>query len=130
MDADREASKYMLKAPSQLEELLPPMFPSLHRAPDHPTPLHPFATSPVPVMFGPNISGIDNPFGGETGYQSSVYSGAFYFGGEDVIQTGGGHRISSQDGSVHFDASRSSGLYGAASTVQPSSVRFLPVIKS
>lgn len=119
----------MLKAPSQLDELRPLMFPSLQRAPDHPTPLQPFATSPVPVMFGPNITGDFNAQPNSLGDNfKSHATGAFlttdpYPG---FINNG---TLNLTNGGYEFDASESNATYGKASTVQPSSVRFLPCIK-
>ena len=126
---DREESRYMLKAPSQLDALRPPMSPSLQRAPDHPTPLHPFATSPVPVMFGPNITG-------------SLYAGGIFSCYEAVGALAGSNVGNRNRGATHsdakntqvlellFKADNSNDLYGSSSSVQPSSLRLLPCIKT
>ena len=78
-----------------------------------------------PLMFGPNISG-------EFGYQRgdgdeyTAESGAFRLKSFGSGATG----ISVIDGKGWtFDASRSSGRYGDSSTVQPASIRSLPLIK-
>ena len=78
-----------------------------------------------PVMFGPNISGktVDMVFWDYSG----AMSGCFY-------QTGDKHDSCGYTGEAYFrklclDASRSNGLYGDSSTVQPSALRLLPCIK-
>lgn len=107
----------MLKPPSQEDALRPPMSPSLHRAPVHPTPLHAFATSPVPVMFGPNITG-------RFGTRSNQCQGAFYEDNQGPFNSYG-----SASTGVSFSASRSNVSYGASNTVQPPALRVLPCIK-
>ena len=119
----------MLKAPSQLDELRPLMFPSLQRAPDHPTPLQPFATSPVPVMFGrPNITGevsADNLTNRTNGPKTEAGALSLFVSEYTTNATG------SFDGTfgIRLDASDSNGVYGASSSVQPPSIIFLPCIK-
>ena len=54
-------------------------------------------------------------------------SGAFYKG-ELVTWNIEGKNVNSS--SIAFDASLSSGFYGASATVQPSALRALPCIKS
>lgn len=119
----------MLKAPSQLDALRPPMSPSLQRAPDHPTPLHPFATSPVPVMFGPNISGevqLERPLlpvaSIKTGPFSTRWAGSYRQSFE------GSYRSDGND-TVVFDAGKVSSAFGKGTTVQPPALYVLPCIK-
>ena len=102
---------------------------SHEKAPDI-EPLHqekrnPLLPSISPVMFGPNITGgtVDMLFWDYSG----AMSGCFY-------QKSTKHNHCGDTGSSYFnqlglDASRSSGLYGDSSTVQPSALRLLPCIK-
>ena len=81
------------------------------------------------VMFGPNIIGsatyqIDV---GCVDVGASIMSGAFARGSQYP------HRLRGQDGggsvALTLNASLSSQVYGASSTVQPLSIRVLPLIK-
>ena len=54
------------------------------------------------------------------------YGGAFYLGGHGGTAAGG----SSSEPVTFFDASRSNNIYGKSGTVQPRSVRLLPLIKT
>ena len=81
-------------------------------------------------MFGPNISGDFNAQPNSIGDNFKAHaSGAFlatnpYPG---FINNG---TFNTPSGGYDFDASSSSGVYGKASTVQPSSLRLLPCIKT
>lgn len=93
-----------------------------------PTPRQ-FVDAIPPVMFGPNISGVDNPYGIEILDGYSVLSGAFFSDSGNLQTMARGHSTGSQVGRITFDASRSAGIYGAATTVQPASVRVLACVK-
>ena len=82
-------------------------------------------------MFGvaPNITDIDNPYGIEILDGYSVLSGAFFSDSGNLQTMARGHYSGSQAGRVTFDASRSAGIYGASSKVQPSSLLGLACIK-
>ena len=77
-----------------------------------------------PVMFGPNISGS---FGASDGANASTdNTGPFWLDHDAGGRTGWG----GDGGAVFgFDVSRSNALYGETNTVQPASVRFMPLIK-
>lgn len=77
----------------------------------------------------PNITGIDNPYGIEILDGYSVLSGAFFSDSGNLQTMARGHSTGSQVGRVTFDASRSAGIYGASSKVQPSSLLGLACIK-
>lgn len=77
------------------------------------------------VMFGrPNISGY---FMATDGWGGLGFTGPFWDEANCTGRTGAG-----SDGaeSIGFDASRVTTIYGSSSTVQPASVRMLPVIKT
>ena len=74
-----------------------------------------------PVMFGPNITGSAPGSQGGSGYSGALYRN----GTTQAYNAGGG----TTDDWLTLDASRSDGTYGASSTVQPSSVRVLLLIK-
>ena len=57
-------------------------------------------------------------------------TGAFYEGTSGVLKTGGNTDRSSGDAMTRMDASRVTSAYGNSSTVQPSSLRLIPCIKS
>ena len=82
-----------------------------------------------PLMFGPNISGADSPYGLEASNKNTVLSGAFFLSDSVQATKGYGHTEAGKDRAVFMSADRSSTIYGGASTVQPPAVRFLPVIK-
>ena len=73
----------------------------------------------------PNITGY-GPLAAN-GAGDSDFSGVFY---RDGSMTGAIAEGGSTDAKVSFSASRSSGLYGASTTVQPPAIRLLPCIKS
>ena len=78
-----------------------------------------------PRDVGPNITG---KFGASKGGDNQAFSeGAFYI---DVRNKFGAE--GSQNSGLHygFDASRSSDLFSRSTTVQPSSLRFMPLIKT
>ena len=77
-----------------------------------------------PVMFGPNISGS---FGASDGANAITdNTGPFWLDHDAGGRTGWG----GDGGAVFgFDVSRSNALYGETNTVQPASVRFMPLIK-
>ena len=78
-------------------------------------------------MFGPNISG-EFEFNSRQGAESEAFaSGPFTHGTEIVHYSSGGNKTAYR---IKFDASLADGLFGDSSTVQPSSVLFLPCIKS
>ena len=77
------------------------------------------------VKSGPNITG-SGPLAAN-GAGDGDFSGAFY---RDESMTGAIAEGGSTDSKVSFSASRSSGLYGASTTVQPPAIRLLPSIKS
>ena len=71
----------------------------------------------------PNIVGY---FGGiKDGVKDGETSGAFY---ADPPTTGGVDAGGYQNARVHFDASRSNLIYGAADTVQPAALTLIPQI--
>ena len=75
-------------------------------------------------MFGPNIIGTSQ---GEFGVMNVEYTGALT---KSEATFNHGDRNTGNDVSTpSFDASRSSSLYGASITVQPSSLRGLACIK-
>lgn len=80
----------------------------------------------LPLMFGrPNITGSTTDRYLATGADFSA-SGAYV-----KVQTASRMRGEEASGwKIHFDANGSSGVYGGSSTVQPSSLRLLPCIKS
>ena len=82
-----------------------------------------------PLFGRPNISGVDNPYGIEILDGYSVLSGAFFSDSGNLQTMARGHSTGSQVGRVTFDASRSAGIYGASSKVQPSSLLGLACIK-
>ena len=94
--------------------------------PNRPT----FTTSRVnpPVMFGPNIIGSFS-----NGYRGMVGTATGAFGHPEpwkkFIDWGSAGSVSAYDG-AGFDASWSSSLFGVASTVQPSAMRFLACVKT
>ena len=75
-----------------------------------------------PLMFGPNISGSFWAVCGGTGADGAFALNTFKKGHITA-------NLSGADDTFDFQASRSSNLYGASSTVQPPSLRFLPLIK-
>lgn len=82
-----------------------------------------------PLFGRPNISGVDSPYGIEILDGYSVLSGAFFSDSGNLQTMARGHSTGSQVGRVTFDASRSAGIYGASSKVQPSSLLGLACIK-
>lgn len=81
----------------------------------------------MPLIFGPNISGAAGIYGSAGMlYQNGDTDGAFYPGKETP-------RYSADAGStghfLAFQASRSNGLYGDSSTVQPKSLTALYIIR-
>ena len=80
-------------------------------------------------MFGPNITGgftITNTVGTTSVKDTSGAFAAVHLGTGKNFYTSSNNL---EQKSVSLDSSRSSGLYGDSSTVQPSSVRLLPCIK-
>ena len=74
-----------------------------------------------PVMFGPNISGSFVAV-----YKGNEVSGAFSGNGTGRSKSG-----TDWDGQkINLSASSSSGVYDKSSTVQPSSLRALAIIKT
>ena len=72
----------------------------------------------------PNILGY---FGGiKDGLQDGQTSGAFY---ADPPTSGGVREGGYQNARVHFDARRSSSIYGASTTVQPPAITLIPQVK-
>jgi hypothetical protein len=82
-----------------------------------------FAETISPLMFGlPNITGRLQ--GGDANDDEATE--AFYWLSQTNSQLDGSdYRLDN----VGFDASRSNPLYGASTTVQPASIRYLPCIK-
>ena len=78
-----------------------------------------------PVMFGPNITGTFTEHGNTSGLKCT---GAFT--GEARIGLNSNQGGAWDGGRVTMNSSRSSSVYGAASTVQPASTRLLYCIKS
>lgn len=81
-------------------------------------------------MFGPNISGEGDWIYG--GYASSgKFTGAMYHVSlhQNLSGSTGGNDCYSGKPGIGIDASRSSSIYKASSTVQPASVRLLACIK-
>ena len=74
-----------------------------------------------PVMFGPNISGIN-----AVQYTPSC-NGAFKKWGQNIGNVVAGDWAGGVPS--YLDASASSAIYSKSSTVQPSAVRLLPCIK-
>ena len=99
---------------------------------EYPTPAlpRPFTSHDVePVMFGPNISGEgDWVFGGYA--STGTFTGSMYHVSLQNLPgaTGGNDYYNGKPG-IGIDASRSSSIYKASSTVQPASVRLLACIK-
>ena len=82
-------------------------------------------SSKVPVMFGPNITGvIGNIREGNYAY----FSGAFSQGSSTGDSYNGNKNVTGVRGS--FSASRSNSVFGSSSSVQPPSVAMLILIKS
>ena len=79
-------------------------------------------------MLGPNITGIDCPYGIEPNYLS-VFSGAFYRTSEQLMPTGLGHTRGTTTDGLAFKASNSNSLY-EASKVQPSAIHIFIIIKT
>ena len=82
-----------------------------------------------PLMFGPNISGEgDWVFGGYA--STGTFTGSMYHVSLQNLPgaTGGNDYYNGKPG-IGIDASRSSSIYKASSTVQPASVRLLACIK-
>ena len=79
----------------------------------------------APVMFGPNITGTFTEHGNTSGLKCT---GAFT--GEARIGLNSNQGGAWDGGRVTMNSSRSSSVYGAASTVQPASTRLLYCIKS
>ena len=77
-----------------------------------------------PVMFGPNITGNTGDRGGLT--VDARDNGCFYI--QDASRNFNDGEWSQV--TLYLDASRSSSVFGGASTVQPASLRFLPCIKT
>lgn len=77
-----------------------------------------------PVMFGPNITGqVQSGSGPSFG----AWVGAFY---DDGSRGWNGDNIHGQSGhGFHFSAANSSGVFGGSSTVQPSAMASLILIK-
>lgn len=73
----------------------------------------------------PNITGT---FTGGTNYLQTLQSGAFVWNGSTQNVDPGDGR-SHGNAQYDFNASRSSGIYGNSSTVQPASLVLLPLIK-
>ena len=93
-------------------------------------PKHPVLKPPVsiwPVMFGPNITGYWGARGPES--MAVVYGGALSNEDNSSDNFGYGHQNGSPSAKLTLDASRSSSIYGSASTVQPESTRLIPCIK-
>ena len=74
------------------------------------------------VIFGPNITGNTATRSDD----SSAASGAFYNGNTSPYAGG----VSSSGHLINFNATRSSSLYGASSTVQVNSFQTLIIIKT
>ena len=87
----------------------------------------------VPVMFGPNITGV---FNRHKGYgvmvSDNTSSGAFFWTEPDFSETRGiaASSYSFNMGNLGFRASRSNSTYGSSSVVQPSSSRMFFCIKT
>ena len=81
----------------------------------------------LPVMFGPNITGYWGARGPES--TAVVYGGALSNEDNSSDNFGYGHQNGSPSAKLTLDASRSSSIYGSASTVQPESTRLIPCIK-
>lgn len=97
----------------------------LEKAPDADWPLYPTTQPVLPVMFGPNITGTFTEHGNTSGLKCT---GAFT--GEARIGLNSNQGGAWDGGRVTMNSSRSSSVYGAASTVQPASTRLLYCIKS
>ena len=97
---------------------------------EYPTPAlpRPFTSHDVdPLMFGPNITGYWGARGPES--TAVVYGGALSNEDNSSDNFGYGHQNGSPSAKLTLDASRSSSIYGSASTVQPESTRLIPCIK-
>ena len=91
----------------------------------HPLPLSVIpAPEKVPVIFGayPNITGNVG-----FGFGENTATGAFYKGSAQYIPRAS---TASNESPVWINASRSSSLYGASSTVQVNSFHVLMIIKT
>ena len=76
----------------------------------------------------PNITGSFGRLTSDNGNDPGYFKGAFEREGAMNLGNGGGATATNAR-NASFDASRSSGTYGDSSSVQPPSIRFLPVIK-
>ena len=123
---ERDAEKSILAGPlSSPSEQLP--FPASLKAP---VPLTHGAVT-VPVMFGrPNITGTLIG-GGDTGNntEAKYFTGAFTRTGSGPSKTSRADHGEFCNNAARFEAPRSSSVYGSSTTVQPSSVRSMILIK-
>ena len=83
-------------------------------------------------MFGPNISGSIKSASGYEILVDNTFTatGALQVQYSKVNGADGGGSYANQSSGFDISAQRSSQIYGGSSTVQPSSVRLLPCIKS
>ncbi len=80
----------------------------------------------------PNITGslLIRKLQGSSGNSVEVPDGAFYKSNSTAIQWNVGNGSSTQEAPYYnFDASRSSPVYGASSTVQPPAIKLIPQIR-
>ena len=78
-------------------------------------------------MFGPNISGEVCGKNGQSFSYGLKASGPFFEGTAGYSAQDVSHVVAK---AIRFDASRNSSVFGKSSSVQPSSLRLLPCIKS